>query len=599
MIVQIFFIPFMLLLVMLLYGRYLGMKGTYNLAILSLIICIIISLSTLNEILNENNTIILNLGQWLNIDIINIPFILIIDDISITMLLVVFTITLFVVIYSYDYMINDPHSIRFLSYIILFVFCMLLLLSSTLLPILFIGWEGVGISSFLLISFWYTRIQTSFGAIMAIIINRIGDIFFILGTLFSLFYFNSLNLISIITTINTYHISVDYILFSFILAAMAKSAQLYLHIWLPYSMEAPTPISALIHAATMVTAGVFLLLRLNIILSYSYYAIIFIIIIGSMTLFIGSTLALISLDIKELIAYSTMSQLGYMITIIGLLYFNLSFFHMVFHAYFKSLLFLTAGSIIHSIHDIQDLRRMGGLLIFLPLSYLFIFIGLTSLSGVPFTTGFYSKESIINSSFGVDNYLGSYVHLLTLFTAFITMFYSLKLLNIVFLKTTNLSLFALKNIHYYSNHLILSLSILSFITIFIGYLVHKFNLIYNLAINFNDDLALPLFLRLLPLFLLFIIYIIYYFAIFKNKYQFYILNNFYGFKMLYIYIASTVLSLGYRILNKLIDYGILDLFGPLLGLKLIDNSINIQSYINKNNILPLLLFFIFTIHIIL
>lgn len=242
----------------------------------------------------------------------------------------------------------------------------------------------------------------------------------------------------------------------------------------------PTPISALIHAATMVTAGVYILLRVSLLISYSYYAILMISIIGALTCFIGGCLALTSLDLKELIAYSTMSQLGYMVCCIGIKLNNLSFFHLIFHAYFKALLFLTVGSIIHTILDIQDIRFTGGLINFIPLSYIFILFGFTSLIGLPFTTGFYSKESIIMMSYNsisnneiIFNLISQYIYILTLLTALITIIYSFKFLNNLFINTTKLSIFILKHLHFYSLHLILSLSILSFITLFIGFIFFK------------------------------------------------------------------------------------------------------------------------------
>lgn len=244
-------------------------------------------------------------------------------------------------------------------------------------------------------------------------------------------------------------------------------------------MEGPTPISALIHAATMVTAGVYILIRISLLISYSYYIIFFIIFISSLTCFIGASLAITSLDMKELIAYSTMSQLGYMITCIALKLTHLSFFHLIFHAYFKALLFLTIGSIIHTILDIQDIRFTGSLINYLPISYIFLLIGLTSLIGLPFTTGFYSKESLImmayNNNFHsiLDLFLNKYVFIITLLTALITIIYSYKLIYNLFLNTTKLSLFLFKHLHFYSLNLILSLSILSFITLFIGYILFE------------------------------------------------------------------------------------------------------------------------------
>ncbi len=582
-------LPLVLFLLFGIFGRKLGIQGVYKLSIISLVFLLLLSISLVYEVVLDNNPITYSLSYWLKEDLLLVEFKFLLDDLSSTMLTVVLSISLIVLIYSYDYMIEDPHLIRFFTYIILFIFCMIILITTSSLPILFIGWEGVGVTSFLLISFWYTRIESNLGSLLAIFMNRIGDLFFLLGLFFSLFLIASLDAISLITTVN---INMDYLIISFLIAAMAKSAQLYLHIWLPYSMEGPTPISALIHAATMVTAGVFLLLRLSLLISYSYYSLVLILIIGALTLFVGGTLAITSLDIKELIAYSTMSQLGYMITILGLKYSNLSYFHLIYHAYFKALLFLTAGSIIHTILDQQDLRFLGSLYSFLPISYSVIFIGLTSLGGIPFTTGFYSKEAIINSSFSYNHFLGSTLYLMTLLTAFLTSAYSLKFILQLFFKTTNLSLFVLKHLHFYSFNLTISLSLLSFFTIFIGYLFSKFFYIFNLPINFYY-LNMPTILKLLPLIFFILFFFFYLNYSLSSSLQFNILTNQYNFKILYQFIGGTFLSLSYRIFFKIFDYGFIDLMAPLFSIQIFNVSQSISYYLNPKFYFPLLIFFLF------
>ena len=445
----------------------------------------------------------------------------------------------------------------------------------------------VGLSSYLLISYWFTRIETSLGGILAILMNRIGDVFYLLGILISLLLYNSVDILTLIS--NTY-INNDILLFFFFLAAMAKSAQIFLHIWLPYSMEGPTPISALLHAATMVTAGVYLLLRLSLLISFSYYTIIFITIIGSLTTFIGGTLALTSLDMKELIAYSTMSQLGYMITIISLKYYNLAFFHLIFHAYFKALLFLTAGSIIHTLFDLQDLRLSGGILHFLPLSYVFALIGFTSLSGLPFTTGFYSKESIINSSFYSQGFLAQFIYLITIITALFTILYSYNFIINIFFSTTRFSLFLLKHLHYYSFHLTFSLIIISILTIFLGFFWSKFLYSYNLPNSFFV-IYLPFYIKIIPILFLFIFFI--FFISFTSSINSYIVTQQFYFKVLYATIAGSMLALSYRIFYKIFDYGFLDLLSPFTGHHFYELSKSIHNYLSKSYYFSLLFFFLY------
>ena len=447
----------------------------------------------------------------------------------------------------------------------------------------------VGLSSFLLISYWFTRIESNLGAILALLMNRVGDVFFILGMVLSFLFFGSVDLLTFLPLPD---LNYDLLLLPLFIAAMAKSAQLSLHIWLPYSMEGPTPISASLHAATMVTAGVFLLLRLSLLLSYSYWALILIIIIGGLTTFIGGTLALISLDMKELIAYSTMSQLGYMVTILGLKYANLSFFHLIFHAYFKALLFLTAGSIIHTFLDLQDLRLSGGLIKFLPLSFLMALIGFTSLTGLPFTTGFYSKEAIINSSYYSTHYLSQWIYFITLLTAFLTIAYSYRFLLTLFFKTTRLSLFSFLNLHYYSLHLTLSLTLIGICTIFIGFFYSKYLYLYNLPVNFYH-LNLPFIIKILPLLFFIILFSVYFF--WKNRFllNISVMQNGYYYKIFYQAITGYFISIAYRIFYKYFDYGFFDLLSPFTGSEFYSWSQRWSHYLNPSYYIPLILFFLY------
>lgn len=334
------------------------------------------------------------------------------------MLLLVCFVSLCVHIYSLDYMSSDPHIIRFIGYLSLFTFFMLFLVTSGNFVQLFFGWEGVGLSSYLLINFWYTRIQANKSAMKAIIVNRFGDFGIYFFLLIIYFFFRSFDFSIVFSSmpfllnkeiyfLNANIAVVDFLSFFVFLGAAGKSAQIGLHTWLPDAMEGPTPVSALIHAATMVTAGVFVLIRLSPILEYSDNILFIISLFGGLTAFFAGTVGLVQYDIKKVIAYSTCSQLGYMFFSCGLSNYSVGLFHLFNHGFFKALLFLGAGSVIHALLDEQDMRKMGGLLKLLPLTYIAIFIGSLALLGFPFLSGFYSKDvilEIVYSKFSFSSY---------------------------------------------------------------------------------------------------------------------------------------------------------------------------------------------------
>ena len=339
------------------------------------------------------------------------------------MLLTVYLISTLVHVYSVEYMAGDPHLSRFMGYLSFFTFFMILLITAGNVLQLFVGWEGVGLCSYLLVSFWFTRTQAVLSSLKAFLVNRVGDIFFIigLGLLYvstKTFDYSSIFLLlknqkeSLMFLINpTYNkfiiielpfcgkVSIlNIIAICLFIGAMSKSAQIFLHTWLPDAMEGPTPVSALIHAATMVAAGVFLVLRFSFLFDMVPYVLQIIALIGSLTCFIAATIGLFQNDIKKIIAYSTCSQLGYMFFIAGLSFYNVSFFHLCSHAFFKALLFLCAGSVIHSLKDNQDIRMMGSLISKIPTTCTCFMIGSIALSGLPFLSGFYSKEAILEFS---------------------------------------------------------------------------------------------------------------------------------------------------------------------------------------------------------
>ena len=361
-----------------------------------------------------------------------------IDPLSSVMLLVVTFVSALVHIYSIGYMSHDPHKPRFMSYLSLFTFSMLALVVSDNFLQLFFGWEGVGLCSYLLIGFWYKKETANNAAIKAFIVNRIGDFGLAIGIFLIFFFIGSINFEEVFQVIDQYaekkifFFGLDLNLMTLIcvflfIGAMGKSAQFLLHTWLPDAMEGPTPVSALIHAATMVTAGVFLVVRCSPIFEYSQVALNLVTIVGMITALFAASVALVQNDIKKIIAYSTCSQLGYMFFAAGIGAYHVAMFHLFTHAFFKALLFLGAGSVIHAFKDEQDIRNMGGVRKKLPFTYVFMLLGTLALTGFPFLSGFYSKDAIIEFAYLKNSSLGNYAATIGIFTAFLTSIYSWRL----------------------------------------------------------------------------------------------------------------------------------------------------------------------------
>ena len=444
----------------------------------------IISLFFFFDILTTGVNYKIVLGSWINIGYLNVNWSFLFDSLTAIMLIVVTFISSLVHLYSTEYMEYDPHLSRFMSYLSLFTFFMLILVTADNFLQMFVGWEGVGLSSYLLINFWYTRIQANKAAIKAMLINRVGD-FALLIAIFIIFYtFRSLNYDTIFGSVFevTYYVvnfknfsfsNLDFICLLLFIGAMGKSAQLGLHIWLPDAMEGPTPVSALIHAATMVTAGIFLVSRCSYLFELSPLVLNIIVIVGSSTAFAAATIGLFQNDIKKVIAYSTCSQLGYMVFACGLSTYEVGLFHLSNHAFFKALLFLSAGSVIHAVNDEQDMRKMGGLQKILPLSYAMILIGSLALMGFPFLTGFYSKDVILEVAYAKYNSFGHYAYFLGTMAAFCTAFYSIRLLYLVFLSQPNGNRVIIKNAHEPSWKMALPLCLLCIFSINIGYLTKE------------------------------------------------------------------------------------------------------------------------------
>lgn len=471
--------------------KFVGRYGSAFITIFCMLLSAVLSLFIFFEVVLSQTVCVVTLFRWIDVGTLCVYWEFLFDSLTSIMLLVVIIVSLCVHIYSLEYMGHDPHLGRFMSYLSLFTFFMILLVTAGNLLQLFLGWEGVGFCSYLLINFWFTRILANKSAMKALIINKIGDVSLLLGIIIIFLLFNSLDFSFIncsIWLLQDYHyldikinflnISIDVLSLAvifIIIGAAAKSAQIGLHTWLPDAMEGPTPVSALIHAATMVTAGVFLLLRCTYILKYTSFCLLIIIFLGGITAFVSATIGLFQNDIKKIIAYSTCSQLGYMVFSIGLSNYSSSLFHLMNHAFFKALLFMSAGAIIHSMLDQQDIRRMGNLIKFLPISYFMILVGSLALMGIPFLTGFYSKDFLIEWAFGSSVILNLFAYWLGVISAFLTTFYSIKLLYITFFNSHS----SYKSLLYNKNHyvikesgifIIIPLMILFLGSVFVGYL---------------------------------------------------------------------------------------------------------------------------------
>lgn len=428
-------------------GQWIGRKGAVRVTTGRLRVTRCLSRMARWEVGRQGNVVTRTLCTWMNSERLMVKWGLLYDSLTVVMCVVVTRVSSLVHRYSIEYMGGDPHQPRFMSYLSLFTFFMLILVTADNRVQMFVGWEGVGLCSYLLINFWYTRIQANKAAIKAMLVNRVGDFGLVLGmrrvyqefrardyaTVFALAPesvghtvrrgFMGGYEVEVLTRIGRF----------FFVGAVGKSAQLGLHTWLPDAMEGPTPVSALIHAATMVTAGVFLIARCSPRLEYAPVVRQVVTRFGGMTAFFAGTVGLVQNDLKRVIAYSTCSQLGYMIFACGLSAYEVGVFHLANHARFKALLFLSAGSVIHARGDDQDIRRMGGLVRILPRTYAMIFIGSIALMGVPFRTGFYSKDVILEVGYGSYTWYGHFAHWLGTRAAFCTGFYSIRLLYYTFL----------------------------------------------------------------------------------------------------------------------------------------------------------------------
>lgn len=462
-------------------GRWLGGRGAGYLSTTAVATSFFFSCVAFYEVALNQSPCLIRLNPWIITESYNLYWGFLFDTLTCVMLIVVTSISTLVHLYSTEYMSQDPHLPRFMSYLSFFTFFMLILVTADNLIQMFVGWEGVGLCSYLLINFWYGRIQANKAALKAMIVNRIGDFGLAIAIFTVYLYFQNLDYGVIFAlapqysneTINFFNVSfslLDFIGFFLFIGAVGKSAQLGLHTWLPDAMEGPTPVSALIHAATMVTAGVFLICRCSPLLQFAPNISSLITIVGGMTAFLAATTGLLQNDLKRVIAYSTCSQLGYMVFAAGLSSYSVSIFHLSNHAFFKALLFLGAGSVIHAMSDEQDMRKMGGLVKILPFTYTAIVVGSMALMGFPFLTGFYSKDVILELAFGSFTVEGRFVHTLGTLAAFFTAYYSTRLLSLTFLRPANGNRFNYEHAHESPFRMAFPLFALSFASIFVGYL---------------------------------------------------------------------------------------------------------------------------------
>ena len=431
---------------------------------------------------------------WLDVGELQFAWALRYDTLSAVMVGMVTFISTLIHIYSVGYMSHDATRPRFFAYLSLFTFMMLMLVTADNLVQLFFGWEGVGLASYLLIGYWYEKESACAAAMKAFIVNRVGDLFFMLGMALTFATFGSVEFSAIFAAVPTSTATflgmpaVEVIGVLLFLGACGKSAQLGLHTWLPDAMEGPTPVSALIHAATMVTAGVFLMARMSPLMEYAPVALAIVTVVGASTALFAATIGCVQNDIKRIIAYSTCSQLGYMFFAVGVGVYQAAIFHLFTHAFFKALLFLGAGSVIHAMSDEQDIRRMGGIWRKIPITYGVMWVGSLALAGIPLFAGFYSKDAILEAAAGAGSLVGWYAFLCGLIAAFLTAFYSWRLIILTFHGKARADQHTMEHVHESPWVMLVPLLLLSVGAIFAGYafvehfIGHEQELFWNGAI---------------------------------------------------------------------------------------------------------------------
>lgn len=526
--VAIVFLPLIGAIIAGLFGRLIGDKGSAILTSSLLTLAGIFSWMMFFDVIYGVGPRSIELFTWIDVGDFEFSWALKIDQLTAVMLVVVTTVSAVVHWYSIGYMHHDPGIPRFFSYLSLFTFFMLMLVTSDNLVQLFFGWEGVGVASYLLIGFWYNKPTANAAAIKAFLVNRVGDFGFALGIFATFVLFDTVQLDTIFAAVpgkadsslvflNWEFHAMTVICLLLFMGAMGKSAQLGLHTWLPDAMEGPTPVSALIHAATMVTAGVFMVCRLSPMFEYSETALMVVTVVGASTAFFAATVGLTQNDIKRVIAYSTCSQLGYMFFAAGVSAYGAAMFHLFTHAFFKALLFLGSGCVIHAMSDEQDMRKMGGIWKLVPVTYTYMWIGSLALAGVGIPglfgfAGFYSKDVILESSWAANSGVGYYAFILGIAAAFMTAFYSWRLLFMTFHGETRADERVFAHVHESPKIMTVPLAVLAIGAIIAGYVGHDAFIGSGYGAFWGDSLKVlpthpalaeahnvPLLIKLLPL----------------------------------------------------------------------------------------------------
>ena len=475
----VIFLPLISFLFCFFFGKNFNFKISQIITTSFLFISAILSWILFFSFLGEKDTEVIHIINWFTSGNFVVDWSIRLDALTTTMFIVVCSVSACVHLYSVGYMNEDPSKVRFMGYLSLFTFFMLMLVSSNNLLQMFFGWEGVGLASYLLIGFWYHKPSANNAAIKAFLVNRVGDFGYALGIAGVFFIFGSIEFDVIFNNAENFKdhsipflglsfSTIDLLCFLLFIGAMGKSAQLGLHTWLPDAMEGPTPVSALIHAATMVTAGVFLVARMSPLFEYAIVTNLFITFIGAATAIFAATIALTQNDIKRVIAYSTCSQLGYMFFAAGLGAYNASIFHLMTHGFFKALLFLSAGSVIHAMHHEQDMRKMGGLFKKIPFTGTMMWIGSLAIIGFPYFSGYYSKESILENAYYSDSSMATFAYTIGILTALLTAFYSWRLLFMTFHGETRSDKKTFDHVHESPIVMTLPLALLAFGSIFVG-----------------------------------------------------------------------------------------------------------------------------------
>jgi NADH-ubiquinone oxidoreductase chain 5 len=575
------------------FGRKVGVSGAQLITCLCVIVTTLLAIITFFEVGFNNIPVSISLFRWIDSESLNVLWSFHFDSLTVSMLIPVLIVSSLVHVYSIGYMGHDPHNQRFFSYLSLFTFMMIILVTANNFLLMFVGWEGVGICSYLLVSFWFTRIAANQSSMSAFLTNRVGDCFLTIGMFAILWSFGNIDystVFSLAPFINENIVTIIGI--CLLIGAMAKSSQVGLHVWLPMAMEGPTPVSALIHAATMVTAGVYLLMRASPIIEYSSTVLVLCLWLGAITTVFSSLIGLFQQDIKKVIAYSTMSQLGMMVIAIGLSSYNVALFHLVNHAFYKGLLFLGAGAVIHAVADNQDFRKYGGLRSYLPLTYSVMLIASLSLVAFPFMTGFYSKDFILESAYGQFYFSSTVVYFIATIGAMFTTLYSVKVLYLTFLTNPNGPIVNYKKGHAaHEGDIFMSLPliILAIFSIFFGYISKDIfiglgsgffadNSIFIHPIReimLNTEFAVPTLFKLLPLVFTISLSVL---AIILSEFMpkvlisfklsrlgyntFSFFNQRFFIELLYNkYVTGLVLKLGGQT-TKILDKGSVELLGP-------------------------------------